>query len=245
MLRRFSCTTFAFVLISCGSQQSTAPPTVPVGPTPSPLWQIDRDDSPQNWRAGTGGNCGEPTFPTDSSASFDLKRNGTACLRNQLMPLAGENFWFLTPEKTYTWKFETVANLGDVPTLVWQIHPLNGCSDVIPFASLNSGPHGSGVAWSANVGGYNGQNFYLSYSGNGSVDTWKIQALISNGSNASTTMWHNGTTWFTSTKPNYSPGCGAPWWNFGPYVPGWKNPTYHGPVNEVSTRFNYMELSSP
>jgi hypothetical protein len=244
---------FALALIGCGSQQlpttssdaaKRSAQTASL-PTVQSSWAIDGDSRPPNWKHATDGDCGTLTFPTDTSLSFAFKKEGTSCMRDQLMPLAGGNLWLLTPSKTYTWKFETVANFGYVPTLVWQIHPATNCRDDIPFVSLNSGPHGSGVAWSANVGGFGGDGYWLQYKGNGSVDTWKVQVLISNGSNASTTMWHNGTKWFTSTKPNYSPGCTAPWWNFGPYVPGWKNPSYHGAVNAVSMRFNHMELSSP
>jgi hypothetical protein len=199
------------------------------------------------WKVANTNQCGRPV-QNGSQFSFILAQYGQNCTRNQILPLDADGDLFrLVDGHTYTWTFETVVNLGYVPTLVWQIHPPNNgpqCSN-IPATSLNSGPYGSGVAWSANVGGYGGDDYRLQYKGNGSVDTWKIQTLISNGSNASTTMWHNGTKWFTSTKPNYPPNCTDPWWNLGPYVPRWKDPSYHSPGNEVSMQFKYIELSAP
>jgi hypothetical protein len=121
-----------------------------------------------------------------TSVNFDLGKEGTSCMRDQLNPW-GNHWWQLTPGQTYTWKYETVTDMGVDKTpwavrSVWQIHQgdagSGGCA-LSPNTGLLIETDGHGVqAWRFDQQSSQGIVTYRE----GATDDWVVQAKIADNS---------------------------------------------------------------
>ena len=236
--------------------------------------RIHRQTMTLKWKLGDlyvlpdagDGQCGTPLFfvvgGVVSAVGFTLTKgtNGSgACTRNQLNPLAGSTTTlYFTPGNTYEWDFTTITNMRVDPIayddrLVWQLHqgaPIStgsGCA-LSPITALhittlpNTTGSGTTQYWNF-VYNTNGIGVKLTYT-EGGTDTWKVQALISNGADGYhgfTKVWRNGNLKLNYSGPNYSTGCHIPWSNFGPYEWMMADTNYQGPTT-VNISFDSMNI---
>jgi hypothetical protein len=233
MLRRFSCATFALVLISCGSSQSTAAATVAVGPTHS-LWQIGRDSSPPNWSRATDGDCGSITFPTDTSVKFAFSQgsspSGENCLRDQMNPLSCPSCIFrLTDGVPYTFKIKAKINYtysGNAQpvapeSLFWQTHVWGGpgvCGSSPGGPGLTVGDDHPGTFdfWNTNF------SVHVGKFTKGVPFSLTVKELLQQQGDPTTgyaKLYQDGKLLYEYTGVNLeAPPClPNPFWNFGPY----------------------------
>ncbi len=218
------------------SASPTASPTAT--PTGSPYGTIVWQAGSSKWQNATDGQCGSPIL-SGSTFYFDLKQNGTSCMRNQILPLtAGGSTFQLTPGATYTWTFTTIDgdpngnppgmgnDAGEAQSIFWQIHgndePDTPCAQLgygnTPPNSSNGQPQlmlGDTCADSLSSPLWTGP--YTP----GETDSWVIQAKISAGSDGWITYTRNGVVVGSNQGANYKESTGNPWWNVGPYKWRW------------------------
>jgi hypothetical protein len=218
-----------------------------VGPTHSPLWQIEGDSNPKNYVPAQDGQCTDFTFLTDSSIYFPFKRTTTSCYRDQINPLSSPGvLYYLNLGQTYTWKFQTKIN-SDSSSILWQIHTeswVPGCNDTTPPVGLVFDDTVSRPRWYIFVD-YPpsfGHEYNVYPFRENTVDTWKIQARMAT-SGGFVEAWHNGTRFVNATGIKYPGSCKNPFWNLGPYPSQWERAS--SPGTHIDATFNYMQLYTP
>ena len=218
------------------------------------------------WKVASGYQCGTPVN-SSTSLTFDLKRSGTSCGRNQANPVtsAGSTL-YLQDGHTYTWTFHYIdgkpagsgpgmgLDTGSHPeALIWQIHGMTE-SDT-PCTSLNfvngayySQSVGAGQLWAFST--CRGFVWFGKYT-HGENDDWKIVATIADADISSETygetkLYRNGVLVVDNKGPNYHHSAAHPassWWNFGPYKWRWDVSNGGSNMTEVNATINNMTLT--
>jgi hypothetical protein len=207
-----------------------------------------------HWTAATTYQCGMPV-QNGASFSFNLKRNGTQCGRNQAFPVDSSGSAIrLTDGAQYTWTFDYVdgtpsgagPGMGydrDARSLIFQVHPYAGGNPCASLNFFNGATIGGTQQWELmNCSGTVWRGSYTP----GEHDSWKISMIISQTSAGHIWLYRNGVKVADvpgATYNNSGGGQGGPWFNFGPYKWQWESSSTASSTTQVNATINNMTLT--
>jgi hypothetical protein len=176
---------------------------------------------------------------------FDLKQNGTQCMRNQNLPLLPNNSTLPLVDQGHYWfsfdYYDSGPNgsspgmgndTGEAQRIFWQIHGLGECCTPLTQLGFGNTPPNSSTGQPQEwvMSGCGTQHslsspFWTASYTPGEIDHFDIEVLVSETASGYINLYRNHKLVAACTGPTYqdSPS-GSPFWNVGPYVWRWSLP---------------------